>query len=128
VRSKLNTAACSLSTPAVLGEEFLRDHPNFSARLDATWPPPSIFDPAERIEVGEELARLLNLEPIEGMPPLEHRIRVRRVAPCPDCQKPIVEVRFDHDGQRRICDAAQGAHGELWRANVLAEHDCGGSL
>jgi hypothetical protein len=116
-----------MSTETVFGEEFLREHPNVSTILDSLMPP-AVPDRSERIEVCEELASLLRCEPLEGFPPLEHRIRVRRVVPCPDCEKPIVEVRFDHTGLRRICDAIEGKHDEIWRANVLAEHECGGSL
>jgi hypothetical protein len=127
LQNKSNIVARNLSTPAVFGEEFLREHPNVSAILDALGPP-AVPDRSERIEVDEELANLLELEPIEGMPPLEHRIRVHRVFPCPDCQKPIVEIRFDHNGQHRVCDAVQRKLDVVWLANIITEHDCEGLL
>jgi hypothetical protein len=124
VRIKRNIPRPGLST-GVFGESFFREHPNFSTTLDALTPPPVAPARSERIEVCEELAILLRLEPSDW---LEHKVRVRRVVPCPECEKPIVEVRFDHDGHHRVCDAVEGKHDEIWRANVLAQHECEGSL
>jgi hypothetical protein len=54
---------------------------------------------------------------------LDYKIRVRRVGPCVDCQRPIVRVKFSHDGEIRDCDAVQHRDG-CWFADLLRAHEC----
>jgi hypothetical protein len=54
---------------------------------------------------------------------LDYKIRVHRVVPCVDCQRPIVRVKFSHDEEIRDCDAVQRRDGR-WFADLLRAHEC----
>lgn len=57
---------------------------------------------------------------------LDHKVRVSKVVPCCDCQRPIVKIRFSHNKEIRYVDAAQYRDGS-WFADVLREHECMGT-
>jgi hypothetical protein len=123
-----NTTPRSLSNVFRVDSDFLQRLTEFDALVESM-SRPTPPDPAETVEIPEDVEPLLDSDcspPEPGFPPLEFRVRVHRVVPCPECLAWIVQVKFHRNNRRRICDGIKDCN-ENWFANILIPHDCGGA-